>query len=310
MFLVFFVPESVPVPVPVPVVPADLGDPGNVEERDHANTGPSRLVTRAQLHAGARMSNVTPMRTTSTPRCSCPPPGPRPCTSCCDARRSMMLTERVGGEAAFQLIYNGRYMRRRVGKNKETRVRFKPDDWQKKLLDIVDSRESALVVAPTASGKTFICYYTMEQILRHDNDGIAVYVAPTKALVNQVSAEIFARFGSKDYGKSDKQLLGVFQREFNSAGGIQEQGLWINSQVLVTIPHVLEGLLMSAEKYSWVKRLRYVVMDEVHCIGESEGGALWERVIQALPCPYLALSATVSNPLNFHGWLSKIAASG
>jgi len=37
----------------------------------------------------------------------------------------------------------------------------------------------------------------MEQVLRASDDGFLVYVAPTKALVTQVAAEIYARF-SKD----------------------------------------------------------------------------------------------------------------
>lgn len=37
----------------------------------------------------------------------------------------------------------------------------------------------------------------MEQVLRTSDDGVLVYVAPTKALVTQVAAEIYARF-SKD----------------------------------------------------------------------------------------------------------------
>lgn len=34
----------------------------------------------------------------------------------------------------------------------------------------------------------------MEQVLKTSDDGILVYVAPTKALVNQIAAEVYARF--------------------------------------------------------------------------------------------------------------------
>ena len=34
----------------------------------------------------------------------------------------------------------------------------------------------------------------MEKLLRESDDGILVYVAPTKALVTQIGAEVYARF--------------------------------------------------------------------------------------------------------------------
>eukprot|EP00746_Dinoflagellata_sp_MGD_P125685 gnl/MRDRNA2_/MRDRNA2_60514_c0_seq1.p1 gnl/MRDRNA2_/MRDRNA2_60514_c0~~gnl/MRDRNA2_/MRDRNA2_60514_c0_seq1.p1 ORF type:complete len:1869 (+),score=477.09 gnl/MRDRNA2_/MRDRNA2_60514_c0_seq1:406-5607(+) len=215
-------------------------------------------------------------------------------------------------EAGFQLKYMGPYMERTTGTAKDDhdppRVHFRPDKWQKDLLDIVDANESALVLAPTASGKTFICYYVMDKVLRADNDGVAVYVAPSKALVNQVSAEVYARFSSKTYpAHSKNELLGVFLREYNSAGGVFEEGKWKQCQVLVTIPHILELILLSNCHQDWVKRLRWVVFDEVHCIGQQESGTQWEHTMQMIPCPFLALSATVANPASFHQWNADVA---
>lgn len=49
----------------------------------------------------------------------------------------------------------------------------------------------------------------MEQVLRESDDGVLVYVAPTKALVTQVAAEIYARF-SKEI--KNGMVIPLFQR--------------------------------------------------------------------------------------------------
>ena len=90
----------------------------------------------------------------------------------------------------FQLLYCGPYMDRNLDSAPDSRVPFEPDGWQRKVLDELDADKSIFVVAPTSAGKTFISFYAMERILRSDDDSVLVYVAPTKALVNQIAAEI------------------------------------------------------------------------------------------------------------------------
>ena len=206
-----------------------------------------------------------------------------------------------GDEYLFELFHLTADLDRPSGTLSDKRVMFKPDYWQKELLDIVDRNESALVCAPTASGKTFICYYAMEKVLRSSNDKVAVYVAPSKALMNQVDAEIYARFRSKAYPATDHfHLSGDLEKDY--------QHNPFDCQVLVTIPAMLEQLLLDPTMQDWVKRIEYVIFDEVHCMGESaEDSAIWEHALQLIPCPFLAMSATVGNPSKFHSWLNCVA---
>ncbi|KAF4690681.1 putative ATP-dependent RNA helicase ddx60 [Perkinsus olseni] len=220
-----------------------------------------------------------------------------------EVRSKKVAVDVIGkDEYLFMLYHMGQDMDRPVGKKADDRVLFKPDEWQRQLLDVVDKKESALVCAPTSSGKTFICYYAMEKVLRQSHDGVAVYVAPTKALLNQVSAEIYSRFSSKTYPSTVRvELAGTFAKEFSEYP--------MNCQVLVTIPEVFEQVMLAPSQAEWVKKIRYVIFDEVHCIGEAENAAAWEHLMQLTQSPFLALSATVGNPKGFCNWLNSVAAS-
>ena len=198
----------------------------------------------------------------------------------------------------FQLLYLGPELERESGSKPDDRVEgFVPDAWQIELFDCVDRHQSVLVVAPTSSGKTYASYYCMERVLRESNDGVVVYVAPTKALVNQVAATIYARFKNKRM-PDGKSVCGVFTRDYRNNA--------LNSQILVTVPQCLELLLLSPRRHDWVKSLRYVIFDEIHCLAGHIGGFSWECCLLLIRCPFLALSATVENPKSLHKWLQNM----
>ncbi|TKA25301.1 hypothetical protein B0A50_06205 [Salinomyces thailandicus] len=197
----------------------------------------------------------------------------------------------------FQLVYCGPYLERTFDSRPDPRVEFNPDGWQRKVLDGIDANKSVFAVAPTSAGKTFISFYAMRKVLEADDDGVLVYVAPTKALVNQIAAEIQARY-SKNFKYGGKSVWAIHTRDYriNNPSGCQ---------VLVTVPHVLQIMLLApSNANSWSSRVRRIIFDEVHSIGQAEDGVVWEQLLLMAPCPIIALSATVGNPGEFSGWLT------
>ena len=197
----------------------------------------------------------------------------------------------------FQLLHCGPYLERSFDSRPDSRVEFNPDGWQRKVLDGIDANQSVFVVAPTSAGKTFISFYAMRKVLEADDEGVLVYVAPTKALVNQIAAEIQARY-SKKFKYGGKSVWAIHTRDYriNNPTGCQ---------VLVTVPHVLQIMLLApSNANSWSSRVRRIIFDEVHSIGQAEDGVVWEQLLLMAPCPIIALSATVGNPQEFSGWLT------
>ncbi|KAJ6541715.1 hypothetical protein B0H19DRAFT_1239495 [Mycena capillaripes] len=206
----------------------------------------------------------------------------------------MAITEHP---VTWQLRLFGEFMDRSMDSAYDPRVSFKPDAWQREVLDCIDENFSILVIAPTSAGKTFISYYSMEKILRDSDDSILVYVAPTKALVSQIAAEIYGRFKKN---LNDKSLWAIHTRDYRINDPLK-------CQILVTVPEILATLLLSPPLAQvWTPRLKSIILDEIHSIGQQEGGAVWEQILLMAPCPIIGLSATVGSPQDFNRWLESV----
>ncbi|KAE8548143.1 hypothetical protein EYB25_009937 [Talaromyces marneffei] len=201
----------------------------------------------------------------------------------------------------FQLLYGGPFMDRSIDSLPDPRTPdFNPDRWQRDVLDQIDQKKSTFIVAPTSAGKTFISFYAMKQILKEDDDGVLVYVAPTKALVNQIAAEVMARF-SKSYPENAtaKSVWAIHTRDHRINNPL-------TCQILITVPHILQIMLLApSNANTWTPRLKRIIFDEIHCIGQVEDGIVWEQLLLLAPCPIIALSATVGNPNEFNSWLQR-----
>lgn len=49
-----------------------------------------------------------------------------------------------------------------------------------------------------------------------------------------------------------------------------------------------------------------IILDEIHSIGQQEGGAVWEQIILLAPCPIIGLSATIGEAEKFNAWLGSV----
>ncbi|CAG7849772.1 Uncharacterized helicase C694.02 [Serendipita indica DSM 11827] len=196
----------------------------------------------------------------------------------------------------WQLRAFGEHMDRSFDSKPDDRVKFEPDKWQRDVLDKLDRDESVLVVAPTSAGKTFISYYAMKKVLTTSDDGILVYVAPTKALVTQITAEVYARYRKDMKGRS--------------CWAIHTADIRLNNpqtcQILVTVPEMLAFMLLSPELAKvWAPRIKRIILDEIHTLGSQPGG-VWEQILLLSRCPIIGLSATVGDADAFNEWLKSV----
>ena len=179
----------------------------------------------------------------------------------------------------FQLKHMSHLLKKRLREDPDPRVKhFVPDQWQRDMFDYIDVNQSVLIVAPTSSGKTFASYYCMEKILRSSDEDVIVYVSPSKALCNQVTAMVNSLFEKSL--SNGKTLCGVFTRDFHDDVK--------NCQILVTVPQCFELLLLSADSFDWSNKIKYVIFDEIHYIGSEDGAEVWEHLLLMIKSPFLA----------------------
>jgi len=178
---------------------------------------------------------------------------------------------------------------------------FKLEDWQCDILQAIDDKKSAVVCAPTSSGKTLLSTYTCNKA-----QGTVLFVLPSEVLVWQIAATYYEFFKGNVTIATD---LITFQE---ISGG---------AEVYIGTPRALEKCLIKARGAAGEEmkkgqrefmildggysQFEYLVLDEVHTLNGPEGDAL-QRIIRATTCPFLALSATIGNAVQLQSWLSKV----
>ena len=178
---------------------------------------------------------------------------------------------------------------------------FQLEDWQCAILQAIDERQSAVVCAPTSSGKTLLSTYTCKNA-----KGTVLFVLPSEVLVWQVASTYYQFF-------KGNVTVCTEQITFQEVTG--------DAQVYIGTPKALERCISKVrgaagdemtkgEREFMIldggyQQFDYLVLDEVHTLNGPEGDAL-QRIIKACNCPVLALSATIGNATQLRDWFSSV----
>lgn len=179
--------------------------------------------------------------------------------------------------------------------------KFKLEPWQCDILQAIDNRESAVVCAPTSSGKTLLSTYTCKNA-----KGTVLFVLPSEVLVWQVASTYYQFF-------KGNVTVCTEQITFQEVTG--------DAQVYIGTPLALERSLSKVRGIAGDEMAKgerefmildggyhqfdYLVLDEVHTLNGPEGDAL-QRLIKCCDCPVLALSATIGNAIQLKDWFANV----
>lgn len=179
--------------------------------------------------------------------------------------------------------------------------KFQLEPWQCDILQAIDNRESAVVCAPTSSGKTLLSTYTCKNA-----KGTVLFVLPSEVLVWQVASTYYQFF-------KGNVTVCTEQITFQEVTG--------DAQVYIGTPRALERSLSKVRGIAGDEMAKgerefmildggynqfdYLVLDEVHTLNGPEGDAL-QRLIKCCNCPVLALSATIGNAVQLKDWFANV----
>ena len=157
-----------------------------------------------------------------------------------------------------------------------------------------------VVSIPTGAGKTMIAEIALASALR--TNGWAVYVAPSRALVNQVSSDLQHRLGSAGV-RVQTFLAGAEQ-----SGLITDELELLSTErtVTVTTPERLDAYYRNDRNL--FDSCKVAIFDEIHKISDETRGPVIESLVTRLSlgheaCRIVLLSGVMSNPEELAAWL-------
>lgn len=178
----------------------------------------------------------------------------------------------------------------------------------KGLLGDDEGGRNLVVSVPTGAGKTLIAELAILNALQGEESAWAVYVTPSRALVNQVSNDLRRRL--KEVGITVRTVLAGAEQSFFL--GDELDLLSTAKSVTVITPEKLDAYYRNAREL--FDSCRLVVFDEVHKLSEPNRGPLIESLVSRFlvlqaQTRLVLLSGAISNHDEIANWLGPGTSS-
>lgn len=168
---------------------------------------------------------------------------------------------------------------------------------------------SVVVSLPTSSGKTFVAEFRILQALNQfdQENGWVAYLAPTRALVNQLAMRLRRDFSH--LGVVVEKVSPALEVDGLEAGMLNETDRAHQFRILVTTPEKLDLMLRGGWEGKIGRPLTLVVVDEAHGLAAENRGLKLELLLATInrECRYaqfLLLTPFIRNGAEIARWLS------
>ena len=170
------------------------------------------------------------------------------------------------------------------------------------------SRQAVVVSLPTSSGKTLIAQFRMLQALNQfeDRKGWVAYLAPSRALVNQVTRQLRRDF--QPLGLMVERVSPAMEIDGIEAGVLTEANDEMRFRILVATPEKFDLMLRQGWEDKIGRPLTLVVVDEAHTIQDKVRGLRLELLLATInrecrDAQFLLLTPFIQNAREVARWL-------
>lgn len=171
------------------------------------------------------------------------------------------------------------------------------------------AHRAVVINLPTSSGKTLIAEYKILQALNQfkAQGGWVAYLAPTKALVNQVFNQLKRDLGS--IGIKVEKASGAIDLDGFEQHLVKENGNHTDFDILVTTYEKMNLLVRQGLGTSHERSLVLTVVDEAHNIEEASRGLNLEFLLSTIKndceeANFLLMTPDIANSAEISSWLA------